>query len=321
MHCLTGLEQFILSLPKAEVHLHLEGAVNLETLGELATRHGLPSPPAGLYRYQDFLGFLKAFKSVCDHLCCPEDYELITYRLVQRLQAAGVRHAEIYVAAGVLLWQDKPLEELFEGIDAGYRRAQRECGVTACWIFDATRQFGADAAMEVVRRAARLRDRGVVAIGIGGDENRGAPELFREVYAYARTEGLRLTAHAGETAGPESIWGALRALGAERIGHALTAIRDPHLVEYLAEKQIPVDICLSSNLRTGALKTLEEHPLRRYFDAGLLVSLSTDDPAMFETDLVREYALAHDALGFTRDELRRLAENSFRAAFARTATR
>jgi len=311
----ADLHQFIVSLLKAEVHLHLEGAVDLETLGELAARRGLPPPSPDLYRYADFLGFLKAFKTVCDHLCRPEDYELVTYRLVHRLHAARVRYAEIYIAAGVLLWQQKPLEELFDGADAGYRRARQECGVEVRWIFDATRQFGAEAAMEMTRRAARLQERGVVAIGIGGDENRAAPEMFRDVYAFARAEGLRLTAHAGETVGPESVWGALRALGAERIGHGLTAIRDPRLVAHLAEKQVPVDVCLSSNVRTGALEALEQHPLRRYFDAGLLVSLSTDDPAMFETDLVREYALAHDVLGFTREELHRLAENSFRAAF------
>ena len=290
--------------------------MELETLRELAARHGLPPPPAGLYQFRDFPGFLTAFKTVCEYLRSPEDYELITCRLVRRLRAAGVRHAEIYFAAGVLLWQGKPLEELFDGARAGCHGGQAEAEVEVRWIFDATRQFGPEAAMHTAHHAARLRDRGVVAIGIGGNETLAPPELFREVYAYARSEGLRLTAHAGETAGPESVWGALRALEAERIGHGLTAIRDPQLVTYLAERQIPVDICLSSNVRTGVLKTVKQHPLRSYFDAGVLVSLSTDDPSMFATDLVREYALAHEALGFSRNELRRLAENSFRAAFA-----
>ncbi len=312
---MTDLEKFIVSLPKAEVHLHLEGSVDLETLRELAARHSLPPPPAELYRFRDFPGFLVAFKTVCQYLRSPEDYELITRRLVRRLQAAGVSYAEIYLAAGVLLWQNRPLEELFEGARTGCRRGQQGGEIEVRWIFDATRQFGPEAAMQMARRAARLRERGVVAIGIGGDETQAPPELFREVYAYARSEGLRLTAHAGETAGPESVWGALRALGAERIGHGLSAIRDPQLVGHLAEKQVPVDVCLSSNLRTGVLESLPRHPLRRFFDVGMLVSLSTDDPSMFGTELVREYALAHDALGFSRDELRRLAENSFRAAF------
>ena len=313
---MTDLEKFIVSLPKAEVHLHLEGSVDLETLRELAARHSLPPPPVELYKFRDFPGFLAAFKTVCQYLRSPEDYELITFRLVRRLQAAGVSYAEIYLAAGVLLWQNRPLEELFEGARAGWHRGQQEGEIEMRWIFDATRQFGPEAAMQMARRAVQLRGRGVVAIGIGGDEIQAPPELFREVYDYARSEGLRLTVHAGETAGSESVWGALRALGAERIGHGLSAIRDPQLVGYLAEKQVPVDVCLSSNLRTGVLESLPQHPLRRFFDVGMLVSLSTDDPTMFETDLVREYALAHDALGFSRDELRRLAENSFRAAFA-----
>lgn len=316
---MTELEQFVISLPKAEVHLHLEGALALETLDVLAERHGLPPVRRDLYQYSDFGGFLMAFKSVCDHLVDPADYELVTYRLVHRLRSAGVCYAEIYIAAGVLLWQQKPLEALFEGIDAGYRRARAECGVEVRWIFDATRQFGAAAAMEMARRAAALQERGVIAIGIGGDEQRGTPELFREVYDYARGQGLRLTAHAGETAGPESIWGALQALGAERIGHATTAAQDPRLMAYLAEKQVPVDICLSSNLRTCSFPEIERHPARRFYDAGMLVSLSTDDPAMFGTDLVGEYLLAHRALGFSREELARLTRNSFRAAFAAPA--
>jgi adenosine deaminase/aminodeoxyfutalosine deaminase len=311
----SEIVNLVVTWPKAEVHLHLEGAVEIETLRELAGQRGLPPPPADLYDYTDFGGFLKAFKIVCDYLAGPAEYETVTRKLLGRLQQQGVVYAEIYVAAGVLLWQRKPLEAIFEGIEAGYRRARADGGPEARWILDATRQFGAEAAMEMTRRAVPLRDRGVIGIGIGGDEERGAPELFREVYAYARALGLRLTAHAGETAGPESIWGALRALGAERIGHGLAAARDARLIEHLAEKQVPVDICLSSNLRTGAVRAIEEHPLRGFLDAGLLVSLSTDDPAMFGTDLAGEYLLAHEGLGLSIGELRRLAANSFRASF------
>ncbi len=177
------------------------------------------------------------------------------------------------------------------------------------------RHFGPEAVLRVAELAALYRGRGVIGFGIGGDEARAQPELFRDVYDYARAQGLRLTAHAGEAAGPESVWGALRSLGAERIGHGTTAVRDPALVAHLAKTRVPVDICLTSNLRTGVLAKLEEHPLRRYFDAGLLVSLSTDDPAMFETDLTREYLLAHERFGFSREELGRLAANSFQASF------
>ena len=312
---MTSLEAYIRALPKAEVHLHLEGAVERETLSRLAKRHGLPAPPRDLYRYADFTGFLKAFKLVCDHLKTPPDYHLVTLRMLERLRRDGVVYAEVYISAGVMLWKGENFEEMFEGIDAGAQEGLERYGVRVGWVLDATRQFGADAARQVAELAARFRDRGVLGIGIGGDEAQAPPELFREVYAYARAQGLRLTAHAGEAAGPESVWGALRELGAERIGHGLTAARDPALVAHLVATRVPVDICLTSNLRTGVLGSLEDHPLRRYFDAGVLVSLSTDDPAMFRTDLTREYLLAHQRFGFHRAELAQLAANSFRASF------
>jgi adenosine deaminase/aminodeoxyfutalosine deaminase len=166
----------------------------------------------------------------------------------------------------------------------------------------------------VFELAAKFRERNVIGIGIGGDEQKAPPELFREQYAYAAGQGLKLTAHAGESAGPESIWGALN-LGAERIGHALTAIHDPELVEELAVRQIPVEICLTSNLRTGCCVQIGEHPVRRYFDHGLMVTLNTDDPAMFGTTLTGEYELAQAEFGFTDEHLRELARNSFEASF------
>ena len=162
--------------------------------------------------------------------------------------------------------------------------------------------------------AVRYRDRNVVGFGIGGDERRAAPELFRHVYAYCAEHALRLTAHAGETSGPESIWGALN-LKAERIGHGLTAGQDPELVEELSRRQIPVEICLTSNLRTGCCLNIADHPVRRFFDHGLMVTLNTDDPAMFRTSLSREYALAQEEFGFTDEHLRELARNSFEASF------
>jgi adenosine deaminase/aminodeoxyfutalosine deaminase len=151
-------------------------------------------------------------------------------------------------------------------------------------------------------------------VGIGGDEEKAPPELFREAYAYAADQGLRLTAHAGETAGPESIWGALN-LGVERIGHGLSASQDSELIEELATRQIPVEICLTSNLRTGCCGKISEHPVRRYFDQGLMLTLNTDDPAMFGTTLTREYELAQTEFGFTDEHLRELARNSFEASF------
>ena len=308
---------FIRQLPKAELHLHLEGAVEPATLLELRKRqgeHSTLSEVESLYRYNDFQSFLMAFKAVSAHLRGPEDYELITYRLMQSLKDENVLHVEAYVAVGVCLYRKQDFDAIFEGLERGRARGARDFGVSLLWIFDATRHFGVEEAQKVFELAARYRDRHVVGVGIGGDEQKAPPELFRSVYAYAADHGLRLTAHAGETGPPESIWGALN-LRAERIGHAFTAAHDPDLVEELAQRQIPVELCITSNLRTGVCKTVAEHPTKNYFDQGIMITLNTDDPALFGTTLSREYQLAQETFGFTDEHLRELARNSFEASF------
>jgi adenosine deaminase/aminodeoxyfutalosine deaminase len=326
-------KSFIQSLPKAELHLHLEGSVDPPTLVELSRRYNTPLPTennrydiAGsgdvlgkeevrrLYSYKDFNGFLMAFKSVTERLRSPEDYELVTYRLMQKLRQQNIVHAEVYVSVGVIRWRGQPVEPIFEGMERGRERGQRDFGVSLLWIFDAVRHFGPEAAGEVFDLAARLRERNVVGIGIGGDEARGPAEGFRDLYKKAADNGLRLTAHAGETTGPESVWGALN-IGAERIGHGLSAAGDPELLEVMAQKQVPVEMCITSNLRTGACKSLQEHPVRKFFDEGLMITLSTDDPAMFQTSLNIEYEIAQQEFSFTEDHLRELARNSIEASF------
>jgi aminodeoxyfutalosine deaminase len=324
---------FIQSLPKAELHLHLEGSVEPQTLAELSRRHNTPLPTENnrydvtgsgdvlteedarqLYEYKDFNGFLMAFKSVTERLRTPEDYELITYRLMQRLRQQNVVHAEVYVSVGVILWRGQDFGPLFDGMERGRERGQRDFGVSLLWIFDAVRHFGPEPAAAVFRLAAELRDRNVVGIGLGGDERRGPAEWFQDLYRKAAEQGLRLTVHAGETAGPESVWGALN-IGAERIGHGLSIARDPELQEVLARKQVAVEVCVSSNLRTGVCPSLEDHPLKAFFDGGLMVTLNTDDPAMFQTSLIREYELAQQQFGFTQDHLHEVARNSLEASF------
>lgn len=312
-----GPGSFVASLPKADLHLHLEGSIDPATLLELRKRHGQEGTLAEmeqLYRYRDFPGFLQAFKTVTEDLQTAEDYELITYQLMKKLKAENVLHAEVYVSVGICLYRKQDFAALFEGLERGRDRGERDFGISLLWIFDAVRQFGAEAARPVFELAASYRDRHVVGIGIGGDEQKAPPELFREVYAYAAESGLRLTAHAGEYAGAESVWGALN-LRAERIGHGLTAAQDPELVEELATRQIPVEICLTSNLRTGCCPALAEHPVRNYFDQGVMITLNTDDPAMFGTSLAREYQLAQETFAFTDEHLRELARNSFEASF------
>jgi aminodeoxyfutalosine deaminase len=308
---------FIRQLPKAELHLHVEGTVEPATLYELRQRHGDHATLAeteALYRYSDFQSFLMAFKEISAHLRGPDDYELITYELMQRLKQDNVLHAEVYVAVGVCLYRKLDFAAIFEGLDRGRARGAREFGVSLLWIFDATRHFGAEAAQQVFELAARYQDRHVIGIGIGGDEQKAPPELFRSVYGYAEDNGLRLTAHAGETASPESIWGALN-LHAERIGHGFTAGQDADLIEELSYRQIPVEICLTSNLRTGVCKAISEHPVKSYFDQGVMITLNTDDPALFGTTLSREYQMAQKHFEFTDEHLREIARNSFEASF------
>jgi len=328
---------FIVSLPKAELHLHLEGTVDPATLAELSRRHPTPLSTTNnrytniadsgrvfteeeahaLYQYKNFTGFLLAFKAVTERLRTAEDYELVTYRMMQKLHAQNVLHAEVYVSVGVIHWRGGEFAPLFEGLERGRKRGERDFRMSLYWIFDAVRHFGPEAAQRVLAETIALRKASdaIVGIGLGGDERRAAPELFRDVYARAATHGLRLTVHAGETAGPESIWAALRELKTDRIGHGLHATDDPGLVRYLAEHQVPVEACITSNVLTGCCDTVEHHPIRKLFDAGVLVTLNTDDPDMFRTSLVREYQIAQDVFGFTEAELRRLAKNSFRASF------
>lgn len=308
---------FIRTLPKAELHLHLEGAIQPATLLELRKNHGHPASLEkieSLYHFTDFLGFLNAFKNITEDLRGPEDYELIAYRLMERLKSENVLHAEAYVSVGVCLWRKQDFHQIFEGLERGRERGEKDFNISLLWIFDAVRQFGPGEAQHVAELAVEYKDRNVVGFGIGGDERRGPPELFREVYAYARDHGLRLTAHAGESAGPESIWGALN-LGAERIGHGLTAWQDEELMEELATRQIPVEVSITSNLRTGCCASAASHPVRKYFDQGLMVVLNSDDPALFGTSLNQEYAFAREQYGFTDEHLRELARNSFEASF------
>ena len=194
-----------------------------------------------LYKYVDFSGFLTAFKDVTGHLHTPDDYELITYRLMESLKSQNVLHGEVFVSVGVCLWRKQDFAAVFEGLERGRQRGEKDFGISLLWIFDAVRQFGAEKAQEVLDLAIQFRNRNVVGFGIGGDEQQGPAELFKDVYAKAGEHGLRLTAHAGENAGPESIWGALN-LKVERIGHGLTAGQDPELIEELAERQIPIEI-------------------------------------------------------------------------------
>lgn len=321
---MTEISDFIRRLPKAELHLHLEGTILPATLVELSERHDATpltlADAEALYRFTDFTGFIEAFRAVTQQLIGPDDYELAAWRMMQRLAEQGVVHAEVYISVGVIyMWRNHDatcFEPIFEGLERARRRAERELGLTIYWIFDAVRHFTVTEAERVFRKAAEMRTcfPSIVGIGLGGDERRTGSAEFHDLYAEAARAGLRLTNHAGETTGPEAIWAAL-AIGSERIGHALSVLDDPALVQNLKDRKVPLEMNPTSNVRTGVCTSFAEHPLRRCFDLGLLVTVNSDDPAFFGSDLANEYLLAHTEQGFDREELRRLTANSFRASF------
>jgi adenosine deaminase/aminodeoxyfutalosine deaminase len=321
---MTEMEAFIRRLPKAELHLHLEGTILPSTMVELSARHDarpltLPEAEA-LYRFNDFSGFMEAFKAVTRLLIGPEDYELATWRMIEHLAEQGVVHAEVYISVGVIfMWRNHDpaaFDPIFAALERSRERGQRELGVSLYWIFDAVRHFTVAEAERVFLKAAEMRVHfpSVIGIGLGGDERRTGSAPFAALYAQAAKAGLRLTDHAGETTGPEAIREAL-SIGAERIGHALSAIQDTALLEELKQRKTPLELNPTSNVRTGLCPSFAAHPLRRYFDLGLLVSLNSDDPAFFGSDVAHEYLQAHTEQGFTRDELRQLAANSIRSSF------
>lgn len=314
-------KSWLRGLPKAELHLHLEGSITPATLLELSrTNDATPLTPAQVsevYQYQDFATFLMSFKAVTERLHTPADYETITYAMLRDLAGQGVRHAEVYISLGILYRFGRlDVDEVMAAIERGRVRGERDFGVSLLWIIDAVRHFGVEECARVFRKAADLREHypSVIGIGIGGDEERGPARDFREIYADAKSAGLHLTCHAGESVGPQSVWAALN-IGAERIGHALSAQEDSDLIEVLAERQVPLELNITSNLRTGCCTSLESHPVRRYFEDGLMVTLNSDDPPFFGSNLLEEYILAHERFEFPLDALRELAANSVEASF------
>jgi aminodeoxyfutalosine deaminase len=312
------------ALPKAELHLHLEGSIRPETAVELAARRHVNLPieeVAGRYQFTNFAGFIDSFKWVTSLLQEPKDYAIVTRRLLEELIRQDVVYAEITISAGVMLLRNQSIEANLAAIceSAQNLRYQR---IRTAWILDCVRQFGPQPAMEIARTAARFQGSSVVAFGMGGDELSIPTATFRPVFDFARTEGLHIVCHAGELGRPESVREVVDLLAAERIGHGIAVMHDPALAESLAARHIVLENCLTSNLATGALAKqtgnsaakLADHPLKKFLDAGVRVTLSTDDPAMFSTDLLTEYSRAA-SLGLSRQQLLELAEQSFDAAF------
>jgi aminodeoxyfutalosine deaminase len=312
------------ALPKAELHLHLEGTIRPETAVELAARHGMevkPEEAAARYRFSNFAGFIETFKWVTSFLREPADYALITRNALADLGRQDVVYAEITISAGVMLRR-------MQNVEANFAAIREAAGIVVfnrlrtAWILDATRQFGPDAALEVARVAAKLEREGVVAFGMGGDELAFPAVNFRHAFELAREGGLHTVCHAGEIGGPESVRDAVEVLGAERIGHGIALMNDAVLEDALATRRIVLENCITSNVATGALAkqtgkanaSFADHPLPQLLARGSLVTLSTDDPGIFHTDLLTEYSLAA-SLGLSNAQLLQLAQQSFSAAF------
>lgn len=292
-----------------ELHVHLEGSLEPELLCRLDPSLTLDDARA-FYRFSDFAGFLEGFKSAVRRLQTPEHYGQAAAALFGRLADQGIRYAEVIFSAGVVEWKQQSLDEVW----AALRAAAEGAPLAVRWNADVVRQFGGDPAERIAEWAARHAGEGIVSFGIGGDETARPAAEFSRAVAMAREAGLRFTPHAGETSNAENVWEMVR-MGADRIGHGIRAANDAELLALLRERGIGLEVCPTSNVRTGAVRSFAEHPLRRLFDAGVRVTLNSDDPAIFGCSLPGEFATAR-AMGFRDEELAAMSENARQCAFS-----
>ncbi|WP_309648480.1 adenosine deaminase [Nocardioides sp.] len=317
-----SLNDFIAGLPKAELHVHHVGSASPRIVSELAARHPgrVPSDLDELrsfYEFRDFAHFVEVYLAVVDLIRTPEDLRYLTYEIAREMaQGQSLRYAELTctpytsVAAGI------PIEAYTEVLEDARHAAERDFGLVLRWIYDIPGESGLPAADDTLRYALDHRTEGLVGFGLGGPEIGVPRPQFQPHFDAARAAGLRSVPHAGETTGPETIWHAIRLLGAERIGHGTSAAADPALLAHLAEHRIPLEVCPSSNIATRAVATLAEHPLKAFVDAGVVVTINSDDPPMFSTDLNREYAIAADLLGLDEHGVADLARTAIDVSFA-----
>jgi adenosine deaminase len=305
-------------VPKAELHLHLEGAVPYGALWDLISKYGgdesVPDLEALKRRfvYRDFPKFLETWSWKNRFLREYQDFTFIAEAAARDLVRQNIRYAEAFFSPSEFEKHGLEVQRLTEAIRAGLCKVPQ---VDISLVADLVRDDGPEKAAITLAAVNEARSFGVVGIGIGGSEQRWPPEPFESVYAEARRLGFHTSAHAGEAAGPASIWGAIRSLQVERIGHGTRAGEDERLMDYLAQAQLPLEVCPLSNIRTGVVVSIEAHPVRRYFERGLFVTINTDDPKMFGNSLAEEYRLLENRLGFSRDELRHLILNGIRAAW------
>jgi aminodeoxyfutalosine deaminase len=307
-------------MSKVELHVHLEGAIRPATLLQLAERNGVRLPvqdEEGLrdyYRFRDFCHFIAVYEMVTGCLRTPDDYRLIAHEFGSDCARQHVRYAEVtFTIVSNQRHAGLPWQAILEGVNAGRAQARAEFGVDWGWVFDISRNYP-ETQDQVIEIALAARDRGVVALGLGGSEAQFPAELFEQAFARARRANLPRVPHSGENAGPESIWTTLRLLHADRLGHGVRCVEDPALVEHLRARQVPLELCPTSNVCLGVYPDYAAHPLRPLWDAGLLVTVNSDDPALFGTDLNHEYEVLVDHFRFTADELEQVSLNGLRAS-------
>ncbi len=307
-------------VPKIELHLHLEGSISPAMFLRLARRNGVRLPAdteagmAKLFQYRHFGDFLTTFMQLVQALRTGQDFAESAYELSHQLADQGIIYAEVMLSVAQYINRGIDLSEVVQGAAEGFARGQQERGTAVQLVFDYGRQFGVDGAWRAFEAALRHRDV-VAGFSIGGDELRYPPEIYAEVFAAAHAHGVPVMAHAGEVAGPESVWGAIDALGVQRIGHGIRSVDDPTLLDTLRQRNITLDVCLTSNLMTGAVSSLAAHPLRQLLQAGVPLTLNTDDPSFFHTTLIEEYQRAARHCGLTIDDLATTLRTAANAAF------
>jgi aminodeoxyfutalosine deaminase len=323
-----SLITFIHAMPKVELHVHLEGTVQPDTLFDLARKNGVTLPVSSVkdlrawYTFRNFDHFVEIFVAISKCLQTADDFARVTYEYGRSMAQQNIRYAEVTWSPMTHVKAGLPWLELLAGIIAGRDRARSEWGVEMRWIPDIVRDDPETAATVVGwLTSPEAQAGGVVALGLGGIEAGYPPEPFEAAFRQARAKGLHSNPHAGETVGPDSVWGALRALSAERIGHGVRAIEDPDLIAYLVKHQIPLEVNPTSNICLGVYPSYADHPLRQLIEAGIYVTINSDDPALFNTTLNDEYLHAVQDCGLSLGQLQKTALNAVQASYLPEHTR
>ncbi|MGW5866807.1 adenosine deaminase [Streptomyces sp. NPDC055239] len=314
---------FIAGLPKAELHVHHVGSASPRIVSALSARHPDSTVPtdvealADFFTFTDFAHFIQVYLSVVDLIRTPDDVRLLTYEIARDMARQNIRYAELTVTPFSSVRRGIDDRAFMDAIEDARKSAEADLGVVLRWCFDIPGEAGLESAEETVRLATtdKLRPEGLVSFGLGGPEIGVPRPQFKPYFDRAIAAGLHSVPHAGETTGPGTVWDALTHLRAERIGHGTSAAQDPELLAHLAEHRIPLEVCPTSNIATRAVATLDEHPLKQFVAAGVPVTINSDDPPMFGTDLNNEYAVAARLLDLDERGVADLAKNAVDASF------